>query len=621
MSGPIVRPLPARPDLESERKLAKRLLREARGGDPEAIARLGAQNRGLAGAELEQLKLAYAQLTIAREYGFKSWTLLVRYYESFDRQQRSNIHGGRGMDAKFHEGWARTLIAEHRDRRFWTAAALGAFVPRFYGSPIEEIFDAPITEDEARLVVARQNGFGSWEDLIVAANAEQPDQWRDAEAPVRQAVEAMRAGDLPALQRLVEKYPQLRTAKTGRGHVSTLGSNAAILYRRDDSPNGREVLDWIASLGIDAQASLNEQLLGFLGGGMTVEHVERMIEAGADPSWVAPNGYTVLEHAIQRYWNGAAVDAIARRVKPRDTLFVLTGLGDVAGMSRYFDRSGRVTQRARRERPDLTALSGMDFASLADPDDEMFLWELGFVASVNARAEALDFLLARGLKIDLCPGMTLLGFAVGNGLRPMVELLVSRGASPHVRGWRPNQTPLEMCVGYLGQRLDDPDIRRIVQVLGADPDSVAREAEARRGPPRPIPGLTRILTFAQQDAARRGDRTVGIEHFFVGLLASNWSGMELRRFADAGVDLDRLRDHFADRLTADVPVHGAMLPFDADLQAALDVATAHAAKVREGIWPQPVLIYALDTEPIGGIIRAFGGDVQKIKQAIQHSLT
>jgi hypothetical protein len=64
-----VRDLPARPSLESLRKQAKKLARDAAAGNGEAIARVDAQlpRRAL------PLSNRDAQLVIAREYGFASW--------------------------------------------------------------------------------------------------------------------------------------------------------------------------------------------------------------------------------------------------------------------------------------------------------------------------------------------------------------------------------------------------------------------------------------------------------------------------------------------------------------------------------------------------------------------
>lgn len=62
--------LPARPDLEHLRRQAKNLLRQARTGEPDALARLDAHASGLPPA------VASTQLVIAREHGFASWAQL-----------------------------------------------------------------------------------------------------------------------------------------------------------------------------------------------------------------------------------------------------------------------------------------------------------------------------------------------------------------------------------------------------------------------------------------------------------------------------------------------------------------------------------------------------------------
>lgn len=66
------RDLPARPSLDSLRKQAKRLARDAAAGQRDAIARVRAQ---LADAKLP-LSTRDAQLVVAREYGFVGWAAL-----------------------------------------------------------------------------------------------------------------------------------------------------------------------------------------------------------------------------------------------------------------------------------------------------------------------------------------------------------------------------------------------------------------------------------------------------------------------------------------------------------------------------------------------------------------
>ena len=81
MSTPHSSPIPA--NLEQQRKLAKDLIRAARDGDPAALARIRAV-RPDAGAPPRSLKLADAQLAVAREGGFDSWPKLVADFQERD---------------------------------------------------------------------------------------------------------------------------------------------------------------------------------------------------------------------------------------------------------------------------------------------------------------------------------------------------------------------------------------------------------------------------------------------------------------------------------------------------------------------------------------------------------
>jgi ankyrin repeat protein len=78
-----VEPLPARPSLEHQQKLAKRLLRDVWAGDAEAIARVQAFLPGA--PNFDALKLHDAQLVIARGYGFESWAAMKRKIESLTK--------------------------------------------------------------------------------------------------------------------------------------------------------------------------------------------------------------------------------------------------------------------------------------------------------------------------------------------------------------------------------------------------------------------------------------------------------------------------------------------------------------------------------------------------------
>lgn len=75
----MLKQLPERPNLEHLKNEAKALLRQAQTNDPEVIKRFDQPPA--------QLRLADAQLVVAREYGYASWAKLKRFVEGFETQR------------------------------------------------------------------------------------------------------------------------------------------------------------------------------------------------------------------------------------------------------------------------------------------------------------------------------------------------------------------------------------------------------------------------------------------------------------------------------------------------------------------------------------------------------
>lgn len=98
-------------NLEQQRKLAKDLLKAAREGEPDALARLRAV-RSDAATAARPPKLADAQLAIAREAGFDSWPRLLKHLE--ERDVRAFCQAVRDHDAA---GTRRLLALAHVRQR------------------------------------------------------------------------------------------------------------------------------------------------------------------------------------------------------------------------------------------------------------------------------------------------------------------------------------------------------------------------------------------------------------------------------------------------------------------------------------------------------------------------
>src|SRR5262245_23389133 len=79
----FVRPLPSNPNLDKQRKLAKRLARAYWRGKPEAVVRVRVLHPNPPAPE--DLALSDAQLVIARGYGFAGWPQMKRKIESLTK--------------------------------------------------------------------------------------------------------------------------------------------------------------------------------------------------------------------------------------------------------------------------------------------------------------------------------------------------------------------------------------------------------------------------------------------------------------------------------------------------------------------------------------------------------
>jgi broad specificity phosphatase PhoE len=93
------------PDVEVFRRQAKRLLRQAKGGDPQAALLLPRTDR--------PFRLADAQFAVARAVGFQSWPALVRAMDSWTRVARQTEVRTRLVLVRGGEGDAAGRFSEH----------------------------------------------------------------------------------------------------------------------------------------------------------------------------------------------------------------------------------------------------------------------------------------------------------------------------------------------------------------------------------------------------------------------------------------------------------------------------------------------------------------------------
>ena len=278
----VLRPLPPVPNIEFERKEAKTLLRRIKACEPEALGRARSCDTSLAKITPAEFILADAQLTIAREYGFSSWPRLVQYFAAAERQRHRAYTSSSITSPQFYDSGVRALLKEHANRSVHTGRELAEFVPRFFGVPLADVFAATVTEDEAKLAVARRMCFPTWNALIERAGESTPydeDVWA-ASVPVL-AASAMRSGDLAALQSIARDHPEWLRPKE---YFAAMGGgmlNQALHFERELGREAmRPITNWLASLGFDFKRRLNEQLCGR--GHTEPGEVRSLLDQGAD---------------------------------------------------------------------------------------------------------------------------------------------------------------------------------------------------------------------------------------------------------------------------------------------------------------------------------------------------
>jgi ankyrin repeat protein len=395
--------LPAAPSLEQLRKQAKELARAHRAREQAAVARVRAHHPHPA----EPLKLSDAQLVIAREYGFPSWPRLRAYVDRVAAHGPGLQHAYR-EDLDYYEGRAYGLLASAQDG---TDGAVAAFARH----------DAPLTQQGAQLVIAREHGFGTW-----AALHRHIAGLREAGEPFARAYRAIEAHDVDTLPQLVDRFPELVHAQGTNGN-DLLGMAAATCDER--------LVDVLLTRGADV-ARPNAH-------GWTPLHqaaysnlplmARMLLDAGA-PTDVSARGHGGTPLVVALFWgNRMTAELLAEHgVTPRN-LRAAAGLGRLDLLDELISTDGRLAPEAGAQRGFYRPHSGFPaWRASADPReirDEALTW-----AARNDRVEAIEVLVARSaaLDADVYRG-TALTWAAACGHTATIQRLVALGADPNQR--------------------------------------------------------------------------------------------------------------------------------------------------------------------------------------------
>ena len=330
-------------------------------------------------ADGEEVKLADAQLELAREHGFASWAKLKQYIERLDLEQPFHT------DLEYYEGRADGI------------ATTGG-----------------VSIAEARRDLAQRHGFSSWRVLTRHVEA-----LRDETEPPTPFVLAYRAvedGDRETLVDLLDRYPELVRQRGTNGN-DLLGmadglSLVRLLIERGADPNRGNDYGWTKL----HQAGYSNRR----------ELAQVMLDAGGRIDLFARgDGGTPLVAAL--FWGHRdVVDLLGR--EPRN-LRVAAGLGDLDLI-----RELAGTAEAGAHRGFYRPHGGFPAWEPSDDPQEVVDEALVWAAKVD-RVEALSLLVELGARVDADPYRgTPLAWAAANGRVAAIRELIALGADPDHQG-------------------------------------------------------------------------------------------------------------------------------------------------------------------------------------------
>lgn len=284
-----VRSLPARPDIDHLRRQAKELHRAFRGRSASSAARVVAHHPRLRDLPIEDalaetFALADAQLVLAREYGFRSWTDLKRHTETARRIAQLTPH------PRFDEALA-ALDAGNLDR-----------------------LRGLVTEDPT-LLQARTNldpghGYFAGATLLhhVAGNP-----WRDARLP---------DNIVQLAELLLEAGAAVEARTLGANGGTTMGllvTGAQASLRGLTGPLMDVLLRHGASLDVSGPEALRGSLINH-----SIGAAEKMIELGVKPDLIAAAALGRMDWLRSFFDDRGGLQSVPRRngapMKARDAI-------------------------------------------------------------------------------------------------------------------------------------------------------------------------------------------------------------------------------------------------------------------------------------------------------------
>jgi ankyrin repeat protein len=489
-------------NLEQQKKQARELLRAIRSGNADAFSRLRSHHTRWAaldeGTVRQLVSLHDAQFVLAREQGFASWPKLKAYADPSSHARHTRLFVA-------DVGWITDRVHGLLRTRYSAGPAaleqIREWHPRFSDRSDEEIRQAPFSEEDARLVYAREHGFETWNDLTTRVDHLASNPATATAEPFMAAFAALRSGDVGDFEALLRNNPRLAGERGTNGN--TLLNLAVSFAGKPDWKGGVSAIEALLAAGSDVNDA-NDR-------GWTPLHAAAyanqpeiaalLIEKGAALDAEAHGaGGTPLIAAL--FWGHREVaDLLGRHSAAPGNLRAAAGLGVPELVDACFNPDGTLTSEARAARGFYRPHSGFpDWQPSTDPQevlDEALVWACKsgrlvvlerlvragarlnadpyrgtplIWAAVCNRTETLAWLLDHGANINQKAtfgglthgqGITALHMAAQNGHMPVVKLLIARGADPSIKDDL-YQSTAEGGATYFGQN----EVRDYLHSLG-----------------------------------------------------------------------------------------------------------------------------------------------------------
>jgi Ankyrin repeats (3 copies) len=328
-----------------------------------------------------------------------------------------------------------------------------------------------LTLTKAQFILARAHGFDSWPKF--SRHLEAASRAGSAVSDFEQAADAIVSGDLASLRRLLRRNPALAQTRSAREHRSTLlhyvSANGVESYRQKTPPNIVEITNLLLASGaeVDASAEVYRGHITTLALAATSIHPER---AGVQESLLQ----TLLDHgATFTYMPGKNLlaDCLANG-RARAARFLLgrgaplnlesaAGLGRLDEVRSYFDATGHLargtqTQLQRgflwacacghHEVIDFLLRHGASLQDEANTGEAAIHW-----AVMGGRIPTIQLLLSRGANLETKNSYagTALGQALWSAVNSddgvdyprVIEFLIQSGAQvePGTADWMERQ--------------------------------------------------------------------------------------------------------------------------------------------------------------------------------------